>query len=584
MVHRAPCSRRRPAVFARLGRWCHDHRRAVILLWVAVVLVGGGILGAVGKQSKSQFELPNVESKKGSDILDASFGGQGAGFGGNIVFRADRSVNDPSVEAPMTKFLAAVDDIPKVSVSSPYAPEGERQISQLGATAGKLAFADVELPNITNEQASKIKDKIDALTPHIDGVDIELGGEVFADFQAPSSEALGLAFAVVILLLAFGSVLAMGLPVGVALAGIAVGSIVAGLLSHLVAAPDFASILGVMIGLGVGIDYALFIVTRFRENMHNGHDVRQSTIIAIDTAGRAVLFAGTTVCISLLGMIIMGMSFVTGLAVSAAAVVAVTIVASLTVLETLPGFAGSKVEVTRWRGLIAACLLALALVGAGLGLPAVATPLILLAVLVLVVGIFWGPLKRQVPRRERPEPRRTFAYRWSRLIQHPPRPAGTARPPGLPLPRAPRAPAPPGAGVHRRPRGAARPRRPDPQPAARVLRRGELPEGHADQEGLRPAGRGLRARLQRATDPGRHRPCRRPRPGRAAAGPAVREQGHGSCVRVARDHEPEQEGGAVAGHPDHPPPGPEEHEARRPAPPPGAGPRPEGVGPRRLRH
>ncbi|MBV9953313.1 MAG: MMPL family transporter [Acidimicrobiia bacterium] len=407
-------------MFARLGRWCHDHRRAVIVLWVASVILGGVVLGVVGKQSKSQFELPNVESKKGSDILDANFGGQGAGFGGNIVFRADRSVKDPSVKGPMTKFLAAVDDIPKVTVSSPYAPGGERQTSQRGATAGKLAFADVELPNITNEQASKIRDKINARTPHIEGVDIELGGEVFADFQAPSSEALGLAFAVVILLLAFGSVLAMGLPVGVALAGIAVGSIVAGLLSHLVAAPDFASILGVMIGLGVGIDYALFIVTRFRENMHNGHDVRRSTIIAIDTAGRAVLFAGTTVCISLLGMIIMGMSFVTGLAVSAAAVVAITMVASLTLLPALLGFAGSKVEVTRWRGLLAAGLVALALVGAGLGLPAVAMPLVLLAVITLVVGIFWKPLKRQVPRRERPELRRTFAYRWSRVIQHHP--------------------------------------------------------------------------------------------------------------------------------------------------------------------
>src|SRR6476646_4998101 len=103
-------------VFARLGRWCHDHRWAVIGLWVVVVLVGGGILAGVGKQSKSQFELPNVESKTGSDILDANFGGQGAGFAGNIVFRADRSVNDPSIKAPMTKFLAAVDDIPRVTV------------------------------------------------------------------------------------------------------------------------------------------------------------------------------------------------------------------------------------------------------------------------------------------------------------------------------------------------------------------------------------------------------------------------------------------------------------------------------------
>src|SRR5690606_941304 len=140
--------------------------------------------------------------------------------------------------------------------------------------------------------------------------------------------------------------LAMGLPIGVALFGIGAGTVVAGFLSHLVSPPDFASILGIMIGLGVGIDYALFIVTRFRENLHRGYDVRESTAIALDTAGRAVLFAGTTVVISLLGMIIMGMSFVTGLAVNAASVVALTMVASLTLLPALLALAGPRVEIT----------------------------------------------------------------------------------------------------------------------------------------------------------------------------------------------------------------------------------------------
>src|SRR5690606_26108179 len=142
-------------------------------------------------------------------------------------------------------------------------------------------------------------------------------GRVFADFEPPSSEVLGLAFAIVILILAFGSVLAMGLPVGVALAGVGMGTVLAGLLSHVVTVPEFASVLGVMIGLGVGIDYALFIVTRFRENVHAGQSIPDATAVAVDTAGRAVVFAGTTVVISLLGMVVMGMSFVTGLAINA---------------------------------------------------------------------------------------------------------------------------------------------------------------------------------------------------------------------------------------------------------------------------
>src|SRR5262249_42153281 len=150
--------------------------------------------------------------------------------------------------------------------------------------------------------------------------------------------------------------------------GIGVGSILAGFLGHIVAMPDFASILGVMIGLGVGIDYALFIVTRFRENLHAGHSIERSTVVAMDTAGRAVLFAGTTVVISLLGMLIMTVSFISGLAIGTAAVVATTLIASLTLLPALLGFAGARVETTRWRGLIAAGLVAIALVvGVGLG-------------------------------------------------------------------------------------------------------------------------------------------------------------------------------------------------------------------------
>ena len=115
--------------------------------------------------------------------------------------------------------------------------------------------------------------------------------------------------------------------------------------------PDFATTLGVMIGLGVGIDYALFIVTRYREDLHAGASTEDATVIAIDTAGRAVLFAGTTVVISLLGMLLMGLAFITGLAIGAASVVAVTTIASLTLLPALLGFAGDRVELTRWRGL-----------------------------------------------------------------------------------------------------------------------------------------------------------------------------------------------------------------------------------------
>jgi RND superfamily putative drug exporter len=407
--------------FLRLGPWCHDRRRIVLAAWVAVLVLGGVVSGAVGNGFRDEFNLPDVESKRGFDILDADFGGQGTGQVGTIVYRADQGVDDPEVRAAMEALFAEVAEIPDVTrVESPYAEGGERQIASEGREAGTIAFANVEMPeDIDFARAVEIRDEILAGAPEIPGLRIELGGYIFAEFEEPSSEILGLAFAIVILIVAFGSVLAMGLPVGVALFGIGIGTTIITLLSNVLSIPDFATFLGIMIGLGVGIDYALLIVTRYREQLHGGHSVRDAVTVAIDTAGRSVLFAGTTVVISLLGMLLMGVSFVQGLAVGAASVVAVTVLASLTLLPALLGFAGERVELTRWRGLIAAALAAVALVGIGLGI----TPLVLglpLAAVVLVVGLFAAPLKREVPRRPAKPLRETTAYRWSRVIQRRP--------------------------------------------------------------------------------------------------------------------------------------------------------------------
>ena len=408
-------------MFRRLANWCHDRRRIVVGLWLLVLIGGGALAGAVGTHFRTEFNLPNVESRNGLDLLEKEFGAGAGGQGGTIVFQSERPVTDPAVQKPMEKLfdtVATFDDVE--AVVGPYSEEGARQISPFGDQAGKIAYADVKLDeDIDMERGAQLQKEIAEAAPTIDGVNIEFGGQVFAEFESPSSEILGLAFAIVILILAFGSVLAMGLPVGVSLFGIGLGSISVALLSNVFTIPDFATVLGVMIGLGVGIDYALFIVTRYREQLHSGHTVREATSIAIDTAGRAVVFAGTTVVISLMGMLIMGVNFVTGLAIGAASVVTVTIVASVTLLPALLGFAGERVELTRWRGLIAAGLAALALVGVGLDF----TPLVLafpVAVVVLIAGFFAGPLKREVPMRRQKPLRETIAYRWSRVIQRRP--------------------------------------------------------------------------------------------------------------------------------------------------------------------
>ena len=414
--------------FARIGPFCHDRRRWILGAWVLLLIVANVAGGAVGNAFRDEFNLPDVESKQGLDLLDEQFGGQGAGITGTIVFQADQGVDDPEVQAAMQELFDEVATIPEViRVQSPYTEEGALQISSQGDQAGQIAYANIELPDdIDFTRAGEIRDQILEDSPDIEGVDIELGGFIFAEFENPSSEVIGIGFAIIILILAFGSVLAMGLPLGVALFGIGIGSAVIGLLSNVLTIPDFATFLGVMIGLGVGIDYALLIVTRYREQLHAGHTSRESVAIAMDTAGRSVVFAGMTVVISLLGMLLMGVSFVQGLAVGASAVVAVTVLASLTLLPALLGFAGERVERTRWRGLIAAGLIAVGLMATGLKITPVALVAFFLAVMVLLVSILgrWvrplAGLRADVPRRPVKPRHETTAYRWSRVIQHHP--------------------------------------------------------------------------------------------------------------------------------------------------------------------
>ena len=436
-------------MFARLGSWCFRRRWTVVVAWVVGVVVVGATSGAMGGAFGQDFTPSGFESTHGLDVLNEETGGFGAGIPGTIVFRAEQGVDDPEVEARMTELFTTVQQIaedPDVDLDrfewlsdeqratleaadlqawegmrlvSPYGPTPEPQKSTEGEQAGKIAFASLEVPGTDWADAAPIAEPIQELFPRIDGLQVELGGGAFAAFEEPESEALGLAFAIVILVVAFGSVLAMGLPIGVALAGIIVGSMIATILSNTILMPDFAVFLGVMIGLGVGIDYALFIVTRYRENLHHGHTPEEATAIAVDTAGRAVTFAGLTVVISFMGMIVMGISFISGLAISAAVVVLMTVVASLTLLPALLGFAGHRVELSRWRGVIATGLIALGLVGQGLHID----PLMIgfpLALLVLLFGFFLKPLKAEVPKRHPRPVRETYAYRWSRLVQHHP--------------------------------------------------------------------------------------------------------------------------------------------------------------------
>jgi putative drug exporter of the RND superfamily len=403
-------------MFASLGRWCFRNRRATLGVWllsfILITVVGSAVIGS---GFSSDNEIPSSESASGFDVLDEYFAEQGgSGLSGSIVYQSDAGANDPAVKAEMEALFAEVDTIEGVTVLSPYAPFGERQINDDGTTA----YATVNLANDIDEvESAEIGKEIAALLPNVDGLRIEVGGAALGGFEPPESELIGLAFAVVVLIVAFGSVMAMGLPIGVALFGVGVGIGTISLLSNIVSVPDFATTLGAMIGLGVGIDYALFIVTRYREGTREGLSPEDATVAAMDTAGRAVLFAGLTVVISLLGMLLMGLAFISGLGIAAATTVAVTMISSLTLLPALLGFAGERVEITRWRGLIAAGLVAVALAAVGLKQPAVGLVAFVAAILVLLAGFAVAPLKKQVAHKPPKPNNETSWYRWSHLIQ-----------------------------------------------------------------------------------------------------------------------------------------------------------------------
>ncbi len=404
-------------MLARLGHFATSHPWRYLTVWLAVLAILAGAVISVGPAFTSSITAPASESSAGLDILSADFPGAG-GDSGTIVFKAEQGVADPAVEAAMTELFEATKGIEGVvNIISPYSPIGANQISSNGESTGKVAYAQLVLdPDTTTDDGARIAEEIGAVSPDTAGLEIALGGDMFRHREPPNSEMLGLAFAIFVLILSFGSVMAMGLPIATALAGVGTGVLATVLLSNLVEMPDFAATIGIMIGLGVGIDYALFIVTRYQEHLRRGDPVSKAVAASLDTAGRAVLFAGITVVVSLLGMLLMGVTFITGLAVAAATTVLLTLVASVTLLPALIGLAGQRIQITRWSGLIGSLLVAVALVGVALDISALRLAAVL-AVVVVIAGRFNGPLNNTINLTSNKPMQETSSFRWSRLVQ-----------------------------------------------------------------------------------------------------------------------------------------------------------------------
>jgi len=333
----------------KLARWSTTHRKYVVIGWILLLLLVNVIAQSAGTDYSNNFTLPNSGAQRASELLAGSFAQQ-AGDRDTIVYRVSSgTVLDPAVRSRMEAVFAAVKVLPHVaSVISPYSGTAGRSIS----ANQKIAFATVvfdEKANLLPKAAPERVVRV-ARAAAAPGLDIQLGGQAIEATEQVGfglSTAVGLAAAIIVLLLTFGSVVAMGLPIATALAGLGTGLGAIALFTHVVDTPNFSSELAAMIGLGVGIDYALFILTRFREAYSTPgptfENSRESVVQAIDTAGRAVLFAGATVVIALLGMMLLGVEFLYGVALSASIAVLLVMLGSLTLLPALLSIAGARV-------------------------------------------------------------------------------------------------------------------------------------------------------------------------------------------------------------------------------------------------
>ena len=340
---------------ARLARWCYRHRVIVVVAWLVVLFSVVGVERAVGSSFSNSIGLSGTESSRALELLRSVYP-IAAGESGTIVWHStDGSVSDPTVKAHMQSMLQSVATASSVAfVVSPYDSIGAQQITPDGKTAYATVMFTGSGASLSKQDVVHVIDL--AKKAAAPGLQVDMGGDAAQEanhVSLSSSAAIGIVAAAVIILLAFGSLFGMLLPL--LTAGVALGLTVFGidLLSHAVGIHSVAPTMAIVVGLGVGIDYALFILTRHRHGLKAGLAPEEAAVRALNTAGRAVLFAGATVCIALLGLLIVGLKMLDGLAYSSVFAVALTMVAAVTLLPALLGFMGERVLSRRERAHLA---------------------------------------------------------------------------------------------------------------------------------------------------------------------------------------------------------------------------------------
>jgi RND superfamily putative drug exporter len=326
---------------ARLGDLAYRRRGRMVLAWIVVLAAVVTIVPRFSGDFAVDFSMPRSESQAAADLIEEHFP-RSSGQSVNVVWEATAGAR--KAQPRIDDFIAQAERVEGIGEASPprYSPNGAIGLAQL-----ELERPAFQLEAESGERLLELAEETSG-----EGLRIELGGNLIQQAQEGTPpEMAGLIAAAFVLLVAFGSIVAAGLPLLVAVFGLGLSATLIGVLAALVDTPAFAPAVAGLIGIGVGIDYALLILTRFRSALAGGAEVRDALVEAVSTAGRSVIVAGATVVISLFGLFFMGVSFLYGVALSASLAVLVVVAASVTLLPALLAFAGRRVDRLRIPGL-----------------------------------------------------------------------------------------------------------------------------------------------------------------------------------------------------------------------------------------
>jgi len=332
-----------PGPLGRLAGVAFRNKGKVVLAWIAAIMLAAGLSAAFGGEFAADYSVPGSDSQRAQDLLAERFPAQ-AGDSVDVVIRAEEGVDGPALQAEVAELLAELGSLPHVAgVEDPYTAPGGM------APDGRTLLASVYL-DLTNPEDMPVEDTEQLLAAadaaERPGLDIALGGSAveLAEMGEIGSEAIAFVAAGLILLVTFGSVVAAGLPLMVAISGLTASAMLTGLITVVIDVPDWTTALATMLGIALGIDYTLLMVTRFREWRAVGLEPEAATVATLDTAGRAVMVAGSTVVVSMLGLFAMGLSFMRGAAVVTIAAILIVMVAAATLFPALLGYLGTRVD------------------------------------------------------------------------------------------------------------------------------------------------------------------------------------------------------------------------------------------------